>query len=273
MDENKNVHLFAMPPKEVKKVLGVLFVFLVMASLFMLVKFIGEAKGLKYIGGGVPSSNTISVDGSGEAFAIPDIATISFSVLGEGATPAVAQKIATDKVAKALEAMKNLDIAEKDIKTTSYDSNPKYDYGRPCTIYPCPIQDPKIIGYEVSQSISVKVRDTEKAGDVLEALGTVGVTNISGPDFTIDNEDVVKAEARADAISDAKTKADELASELGVTLVRIVNFSESSNNYPGPVYYEKAMSMDSAGGAAPAPELPSGENKYSSYVTITYEIR
>ncbi len=273
MEDNKNVHVFPVPPREAKKVLGVLFVFLVIASLFMFVKVIGEAKGLKYIGGGVPSSNTITVSGTGEAFAIPDIATITFTVNTEGATTAIAQKSATDKVNAAIDALKESGIEEKDIKTANYSANPKYDYGKPCTFYPCPTQTPKIIGYEVSQTIAVKVRDTAKTGDVLTLLGTKGVTNISGPEFAIDDKDAVLAQARADAISDAKAKADELADELGVNLVRIVNFSESDGGYTPPMYYAADMAMGSANKVESAPSIPTGENKFVSTVSITYEIR
>ena len=99
---------------------------------------------------------------------------------------------------------------------------------------------------------------------------------MSGLSFTIDDEDELRAEARADAIEDAEGKADELAAQLGVTLVRIVGFSEDGNGYyPAPYLKREVMTMaaDSAVGGAVAPELPMGENKIQSNVTITYEIR
>ncbi len=129
-----------------------------------------------------------------------------------------------------------------------------------------------LVGYSVSETISVKVRKTDQAGAIVTGLGALGVTDISGPNFTIDNDDAIKAEARSKAITNAKEKAAELSKELGVKLVRIVNFSENGNN-PYPMY-SKAMDMMAIGGAAPeAAPLPTGENKYTSNVTITYEIR
>lgn len=131
---------------------------------------------------------------------------------------------------------------------------------------------PKIVGYDVSQTVEVKVRDTAKAGEVLAALGSEGVQNISGPEFTVDDEDKVKAEAREKAIAEARTKAKKLASELGVRLGHVVSYSEGGN-YPQPMYAMggKALSMDAR--VESVPTLPTGENKTSVTVMVTYEIR
>jgi uncharacterized protein YggE len=96
---------------------------------------------------------------------------------------------------------------------------------------------------------------------------------MSGPNFTIDKEDVLKEQARKMAIDEAKEKAEKLSKDLGVKLVRIVSFSENNGGYGMPMYYDKEMSAVSSAGRAPAPELPTGENKIISNVTITYEIR
>ena len=163
-------------------------------------------------------------------------------------------------------------IVKKDIKTESYNSYPKYDYGSPCYGMYCPRATPKIIGYEVSENISVKVRDLTKAGEILGGITALGVSETSGPNFSIENEDKIKAEARQMAIDEAKTKAESLASDLGVRLVRIVNFSEDGY-YPAPMYArDSMMTLESKVGQA-ALELPAGENKITSNVTITYEIR
>ena len=81
-----------------------------------------------------------------------------------------------------------------------------------------------------------------------------------------------KAEARKEAIVNAQSKAETLAKDLGVTLVRITSFSESGN-YPGPIYYAKSTEAFGMGGDNSAPEVPSGENRIVSNVTLTYEIR
>ncbi len=141
-----------------------------------------------------------------------------------------------------------------------------------CYSYPCPPQpEPKIVGYSASQSISVKIRNVDTANQVSTGLAEVGITNISGPTFTIDDEDVYKENARAQAIVDAQVQAKVLASQLHVRLGDIVTFSENGSGYQ-PMMYEKSDMM-SANAGAPAPTLPKGENKINSNVTITYEIR
>jgi uncharacterized protein YggE len=218
-------------------------------------------------------SSTITVQGTGEATAIPDVARISFSVTEDAGTVAAAQEAATAKTDAALAALKDLDIEEADVKTLSYNVYPQYEYQNCYNAY-CPptTSSPKIIGYEVSQTIEVTVRDTAKAGDVLQALGTTEVQNISGPNFTVDGADSVKAEAREIAIAEAKEKAKMLAKELGVSLGKVVSFYEDQ---PYPMYdygYGGDMRMESAA-AQSAPTLPVGEQETSVTVSITYEIR
>lgn len=247
---------------------------LVASALFYAAKFVTEVKSYGYIGGGVLASNVISVNGAGEVFALPDIANITFSVTKQGKTVAEAQKEASKIINAGISFLKNSGIAEKDIKTTNYSAFPRYEYNDVvCLSIDCPRPGKQIlVGYDVSQSISVKVRDTDKTGVILEGLAKAGITEISGPNFGVDNDEALKAEARKKAIADAKEKAQVLAKDLGVKLVRIINFNESGNY---PVYYGTKTFESSVGlgGDIPAPEIPKGENKITSNVTITYEIR
>ncbi len=252
---------------------GVFLVAVLCAYFF--IKTINEIKTGQTIGSDSPAVNTITVSGEGEVFAVPDIATFSFTVNESGKVSADAEKLATGKINKVIAYLKEQKIADKDIKTTDYSLNPKYEYsGGACTQYSCPPSRQILTGYEISQTVTVKVRDTAKAGDILSGVGKLNVQNISGLSLTIDDQKAVENQAREKAIAEARSQAQTLASQLGVRLVRITNFSESGN-YPQPYYYGKAMAMDSAvssqGAAAPA--IPTGENKITSNVTITYEIR
>ena len=120
--------------------------------------------------------------------------------------------------------------------------------------------------------MTVKIRDTSKVGAIVDGLGAAGATGLSGPNFTVDDMDAVNATARAAAIKDAQSKADILAKQLGVRLVRIVHYSDSSATPVYPMAYAaKSVGMDAA--AVPAPEISVGQNKYTSNVTITYEIK
>jgi hypothetical protein len=202
---------------------------------------------------------------------VPDIASISFSIRESGNTQKEVQNKVAEKSKATISLLGKAGIAEKDIKTLSYNAYPQYDYGPQCLSYPCPPpKPPKIIGFEVNQSVSVKVRQTDEVGKILDILASINVTDISGPNFEIDEVEKVQAEARRKAIADAKNKAENLARDLGVNLVRVVNFSEGEG---GPVFYEAKALMADGGEAAPLPEIPKGENKISSFVTITYEIR
>lgn len=258
-----------------KRIASALFLAILLLAAFLFVKTISEIKAYSFIGGGVPVSNTITVSGEGEVFAVADTAQFSFSVIEEAETVAIAQDAATKKMNLALGLLEGAGIEDRDIKTTSYNIYPRYDYIREaCTQFYCPPGEQKLRGYEVSQSISVKVRDTEMAGKVLADIGSSGVSNVSGLNFTIDDEDELQREARQDAIEDAEAKAKQLANDLGVRLVRVVNFSE---NVAQPYYarsFDMAMSMEEDGmGGAFVPDLPVGENKITSRVNITYEIR
>lgn len=253
------------------RIVAAVTIFLSIVSLYFVAKLINEIKAGEYIGA-QGEANTIQVAGEGYVFAVPDIAMISFTAHGEGSDIKTAQTKEADLVNKAIAYAKSAGIAEKDIKTTSYYSAPQYDSVPPCYTYPCTNKNPKIIGYSVDQTVEVKVRITDKAGDILAGLGNVGITNISGPNFSIDDENALQEEARTKAITDAREKAERLAKELGVHIVRITGFQESNNS---PIYYAKDAMLSSAAGGTPppSPETPKGENKISANVTITYEIR
>lgn len=221
-----------------------------------------------------PPLNTITVTGEGRATAVPDIARISFTVQETASNVAAAQDAATKRTNDAIAAVGDLGVEDKDVKTTGYNVYPQYENQQPC--YPgalCPTGTPAITGYQVSQSIEVTVRDTAKAGDVLQKLGTLGVQNISGPTFTVDDDSSVSDDAREKAIDDAREKAKVLAHQLGVHLGDVVSFSESGN-YPQPMYAKGGATMDSVMmRESAAPTLPVGQDETTITVSVTYEIR
>jgi uncharacterized protein YggE len=265
------------------RVMKIVSILLLVGVIYMLVLTINEFKTGQYIGRTVNSQNTITVSGEGEVLAKPDIATFSFTISEEGKTVAEAQKKATEKLNKAIDAVKKGGVnGDKDIRTLEYRINPKYEYYyQPvpvaCTSTFCPetpVKEPKIIGYEVSQTTEVKVRKLEGAGELLTSVGNLGVQYVGNLQFKVEDEDAVKQEAQAKAIKEAREKAERLANQLGVSLVRVANFSES--NY-SPLYYGRGGvavdSMSYSEKAVEAPTISTGENQITSNVTITYEIR
>jgi uncharacterized protein YggE len=242
----------------------------ILLSAFLIVKIAGEI--ISWDDNDF-AQNVITVSGEGESLAIPNIATFSFSIIEKADTIEEAQELASQKVNQALAFLRDNGVEDKDIKTNSYNTYPNYDYGRPCTAFDCPdVIEPEIINYEVSQRVTVKVRQQEEVGRFLTELGRIGVSNLSGLSFEIDDDSKLYEQARENAINDAKEKAKKLAKQLGVDLGDIVSFNENSpNNYKFDYRVATLESADSAFGGS-VPELPQGENTYKSTVSITYEI-
>ncbi len=260
--------------KEKSNLIKAAGLFLIIISVYFVVRIANEFKNY----GAGKEMSLITLSGHGEVQAVPDIASVYFTISKDAKTVKEAQ----DEVAKieknALDVLKKNGIEDKDIKTDNASFYPKYEYKydtkiMPCNMYGCPPQNGNnvIVGYTASESITVKVRNTDDAGKIMQGLGETGVSNLNGPNFMIDDEDALKAEARKKAIEDAKEKAEILAKDLGVRLVRVTNFNESGN-YAYPMMYSSKDMMNARAESAPA-SLPKGENTISSDVTITYEIR
>lgn len=231
-------------------------------------------KATKYMFGGPV---TISVMGEGEAVAVPDIANFSFSVYAEGADAKEAQSKSAESTNAILAYLKEQGVEDKDIKTQYYNLNPRYEYTESvCNSRGmCTTGERVLRGYEVSQNVSVKVRATEKAGDLISGVGALGATDVSGLNFTIDDEDALTAEAREKAITDAEEKGKKLAESLGVDIVRMTGFYENDGGMY-PMYSKSSMGMAEEGyamDAAIAPSMPSGENTITHSVTIIYEVK
>jgi len=256
-----------------KKISCSVFILLIVVSLFTVAKLVNEVKSSSYIGRGNQSSNIISVSGSGEVIAVSDIASLYVNLTKEGKTAKEAQDALNESVTKTLTYLKDQKIEDKDIKSEYGGLSPKYSYEQvKCLVYPCPTTDPKIVGYTATQAITIKVRVVDNANIVRTGLAELGITDISGPTFSIDDEEEFKNQARSLAIAEARNKAEILAKELGVKLGKVVSFGENNNDYY-PMYDAKMMSVSARAESSVAPTLPKGENKITSNVTIIYEIR
>lgn len=214
------------------------------------------------------TENTITVTDTGTIYAKPDLTVANFSVVVEAKTVGEAMSENTQKMNAVISFMKEQGIEDKDLKTTNFNIYPRYEWYDSAQYYPSGKR--VLVGYEVTQTLQVKIRNIEKIGEILEGGTSAGANEVSDLEFTIDNQDELKKQARKEAITKAKAKAEELAKELGISLVRISNFSESSVL---PYFYsmkEEAVGM--AGDEALAPSIQTGENKIEVTVSITYEI-
>ena len=191
----------------------------------------------------------------------------------EASTSKEAQRLLNEMITKVLSYTKAQKIEDKDIKSEYGGVTPKYSYTQiECIKYPCPQRNPEVVGYTASQTITIKIRDVDSANQIRTGLAGIGVKDISGPTFSIDDEDTLKDQAREKAITEARMKAKKLAQQLDVRLGEVTSFSENNSGYP--MMYAKGMDMATSSMAPQvAPELPKGETKITSTVTITYEIK
>ncbi|HTH93411.1 MAG TPA: SIMPL domain-containing protein [Candidatus Paceibacterota bacterium] len=244
-------------------------------AIFLLLASISEVKSLRFIGSGLPASNTITVQGNGKLEKAPDTAKFSFTIQNEQKDTASAQANVSKKVDQVKTDLVAAGIPATDITTASYNSYPDYQQGPTieCFRAPCPQPGQTLKGYMVSQSVSVNVKDLSKTETVAGILGKDGVTSIDGPNLGFADDHEVQNEARSMAIADAKQQAEVLAKQLGVHLVRIVSFNDNNGGGIAPIAYgAKAMDASSAA-VPPTPSIPTGVQTVNDTVSITYEIR
>jgi uncharacterized protein YggE len=252
--------------QEQKKYLSGLIIAAVVVGIILLLGLaINAFKQTKYIGLDVESANVLTFSGEAEVRVVPDIANISFSVREEGEDASVAEDVVSEKVSVILDLLDDEGVDEKDIRTQNYNTSPRYDW----------VDGERILkGYVVNQSISVIVRDIDDAGDIVSLLIDNGADSLNGPQFEVEDDEFYEREARRQAIAAAKEKAEELADDLGVRLIRIVSFNENGGGfYPQPYMESAAYDAVSLSVQKAGPELPIGENIITASVTISYEIQ
>ncbi len=217
---------------------------------------------------------SITVTGEGEVTALPDIATITLTVRESAKTVPEAQKLVETKITQALKDISDLGVDKKDTKTLSYTISPKYEQQSTgyCNGYICPPTKSVVVGYEVAQSMQIKVRKIDQSGAVIGTIGKANITEVSGPEFTVDDMDKAKAEAKAIAIKKAQEKAKATAKALNSSLGSVMSFSEDNGGYY-PVMYKADMMSARAVSAPESVTIPQGESVIKSNVTITYTLK
>lgn len=212
-----------------------------------------------------------SVIGSGTVYAKADIANITIGLKTEvKKTAAEVTKENSEQMNDIIEAVKELGVEEKDIKTTDFRLNPVYTWVEK--------EGQKLLGYEISQNISLKVRDLNKISDIITQATDKGANQIGNISFTIDDEYELKNEARKLAIEKAKEKAEAIATESGMKLGKIKSVYE--NSYQPPIAYDysnayKEMRLESQdqGAGVAVSGIEAGQNEIKVEVTLMYEVK
>jgi len=180
----------------------------------------------------------ISVTGQGEVSGTPDTLTVDLGVSLRRDTVEEATTDAADLAQNLIDAVKNQGVEDKDIQTRNYSIYPEYDYKG---------DTQTLLGYRVTNTVTVKVRNLDNAGSIIDAATTAGgdAVQVSGVSFSIEDDDALLQDARARAWEDAKAKADQLASLSGATLGAPLSITESVSS-PSPIY-RAADSLETAG--------------------------
>lgn len=207
------------------------------------------------------SQRTISVQGSGVAYGKPDIATASAGIESRGNTPEDALAANTKAMTAIMAAIKRHGIAERDIETSQFSVNPVYAQ------QPGPRGTMTIEGYQVTNQVTVRVRDMDKLGGLLSSLVSAGANRLNGVSFDIAESAKLQDEARKAAMADAKKRADLFAAAAGVTVKRVLSISEGGNFAP-----PQPMAMRAMKAGADSVPVAGGEQSVSANVSVVYEI-
>lgn len=204
---------------------------------------------------------TLSVSGQAKVNASPDIAYISMGVVTENKDAKAAQKENANSMDKVIATIKASGIKAEDIKTVNYSIYPKYDYNKISG-------QSSIVGYTVSNSVSITVRDLTKTGSIIDAAAESGVNMSSNITFGLSNYEEYYNNALKNAVLAAKKKAGTMADALGVVLKTPISVNEGGGYSPLMNYVSYDMKAEMANAATP---IQSGSLEITANVSIVYE--
>jgi len=205
----------------------------------------------------------LTVTAEAEASQAPDIARLSTGVMTQANDANTAHRNNAREMDKVLAALKSAGIAERDIQTSGISLHPQYHRPRGET--------PSITGYQAANTVSVKVREIARLGEVLDALVASGANQVDGPYFAIDEPEPVYDRARLAALAKARERAKLYAEAAGMKVLRIVSISEGGGAQVGPLRMmaraaPAAMSVDESTPIAP------GESSLHARLTVVFEL-
>ncbi|WP_292101384.1 SIMPL domain-containing protein, partial [Mesorhizobium sp.] len=206
----------------------------------------------------------IVVSGEGQATVAPDLALLTLSVMREAKTARAALDANNDAMAAVIAAMKSSGIKDRDLQTAGIQINPRYNY----TNKPDGSQEAELVAYQVTNTLSVRIRDIDKTGEILDKAVSLGVNQGGGITFSNEDPSAAVTEARKKAVADAMAKAKTLADAARVNLGRVLEITDQ--NIAPPPMPINAKAFDAAGASVP---VQAGENSYAVQVTVTFELK
>ena len=212
------------------------------------------------------TSTLLTITAEGKSTRTPDMAVFTAGVVSEGKTASEALAANAAAMTKVIATLKKAGIADKDIQTSQINLNPVY--GQP-VIGPNGqvVQEPRIVGYQASNSVTIRSRDIKGFGKVLDALVASGSNQINGPAFQMSDPRAAMDEARGDAMKQARARADLYAKAAGLRVVRIVSISEGGGYSPPQPVYAMAKMAD-----ASSSPIAAGEVEAQVSLTVQFEL-
>lgn len=215
-------------------------------------------------------NSVLTVGAEGHSSRKPDLAVFTAGVASSGRTAGEALAANAADMNRVIAALKRAGVADKDIQTSNLNLNPVYADMSRQPADPLEQQVPRIVGYQVSNQVTVKQRDLGNFGRTIDTLVSAGANQVNGPMFQMDDPDAALDEARGKAMQRARARADLYARAAGLKVLRILTISESGGMQPPmPVMYARAAMADSAG--APTP-VAAGEVSLQANVSVTFEL-
>ncbi|WP_292291309.1 SIMPL domain-containing protein [Marivita sp.] len=219
---------------------------------------------LVFVLGSVPawadSAGKITVSGEGVVYAVPDMAVINMGASSEADTARAAMDQTSETTAAILDRLTEAGIAARDVQTSDLSLSPIW------TDRSASGDRPRIDGYQASNRVTVRVRDLDSLGPVLDAVLTEGANQFDGLQFTLSDPEPLMNEARRKAVADARARAELFAEAAGVQLGALLSLSEAGARAPRPEMMSMARASD---GAVP---VARGETELRAGVTLVYEI-
>ncbi len=204
---------------------------------------------------------TITITGEGHAYAAPDMATVMLGVNGQGETARAAMDETSGKVEALLATLAAAGIEPRDIQTTGLSLNPLWNQSSLSS------GDPKVTGFNADNSVTVRIRDVEAVGAVLDQVLDAGANTFNGLTFGLQDPEPKLDEARQAAVVEARRKAELFAEAAGVSLGPILSITESGGVQTPQPMFRRDMAM-----ASEAVPVAAGETTVTAQVTIVWEI-
>ncbi len=210
----------------------------------------------------------LTVSADGRSTRKPDLAVFNAGVASSGKTAGEALSANAADMNRVIAALRRAGIAERDIQTSNLSLNPVYAPQRPQPNGMIEPQEPKIIGYQANNSVTVRQRNLAEFGRVIDTLVAAGANQVNGPSFQLDNDDAALDEARTEAMKKARERANLYARASGLKVLRILSISESGGYSPRPQVAYRMAAAD----AMESTPVAAGEVTLSANLTVQFEL-